>query len=1293
VVALRKVVIFFLLPIVLILLIGQWVVRSHFFVDNLRLILETEAETWMGRKMRIGRIDLRFFPPAAVIHDIAQDDSRPHSDIRAASVTVDLNLRSFFSKEVILSKITIDAPVLTLTPQGLREKPFLRDPVQEARMGVGKIVLTGGTVAYRADKTDPPATLPKSVESFSLRKLGVTVTPDAGMRRFTVALAGEAGEVVIAGHRRPIDRLVFSAIFREGAVDLENVWVASGKMEASAVGAMVAGEPLDLKITASVPLSEIPAWQGHTWSGAFTGSGRLTGRPPDVQFVGTAAAESVHLDRQEIGTLRADLKYRDGKWTASGLSGTFLSGAIDGAVEAGSSTYRVDLKYRKVAPKQALFLLHADLAKAIAKKVDLTGVTADGDLTLSGTGTTLKAIAASGGVVIRRPPGRSRPTMSDPWAQAIGLVQEARVRWIWSENRLALTGGEAHFSGSRATFSALRNGDGSIQVAVEQADVAPLASIWKIPATGQMQMAGTWTPHRHFSGTLSLADAWTLRDRPLGVAAARFVYADRRLTIRDGTLRDRQQEAGAWSSPEDRPHWRFGGALDFSQPHIPQFDFRVDISAADPQTVLSFFKVSIPLETRATGSLIAVGTPSAFSVTGPLQMNRGGWLYGESFSRGRLDLTVTEKKVRLGQVVLERRVAGVAAPTRLRGEGEIGYDGSYRLAAKIDRLRRSDRFPALSGEIQVTTKGAGTFHAPQLNIDLIGRSFVYNKTAIGDAVAALRLADKTLWIDGRIAKSRTTFHGRIDLVDRQPFSFSSRFADLRLDPFVRTQLPAGLADLQMTTTGHIEVNGHLAEPERISLDAILTDFSGRLKNSPFRNDGPIAIHAGQGIYTIDPARLIGDNTALVVYGTLVPLRFWNLFINGEADLNLLTGLTPQIRSGRGVAQLDLRISEAWKNPKIQGEVSLTQGIVRTTRFPSIYIAALSAVFNERILVLERLDGRVGGGPFEIEGQVDLAGFRPDRFAAQIHLHRVEVPLLADLSAKFDGVLHFDGSMTAQRLTGEVTVSDAIFTRRIDLKRFLLEIGKTKAAQAASPFDAVTLNLLVRGKENLWIQNNLARLPLEIDLSIRGTGGNPLPLGRVEIPSGHLYFQNNDFQIVSGTVEFLNMEKIDPTFDIRAKTQVRHPGVTDTTTGDLAEVRETDDDYLVDLTITGALSQFTVDLTSTPPLPEKDLQALLGGEATALIVSEFLERPIRKITGIDRVRIVPDPVKTSAGTRIVAEKRLLNGRLSVLYSTTLDASEEPLIRMIYELSPNLSLVGEQDERGRKGGDLRFQFHLR
>ncbi|WDT78064.1 MAG: translocation/assembly module TamB domain-containing protein [Candidatus Manganitrophus sp.] len=81
--------------------------------------------------------------------------------------------------------------------------------------------------------------------------------------------------------------------------------------------------------------------------------------------------------------------------------------------------------------------------------------------------------------------------------------------------------------------------------------------------------------------------------------------------------------------------------------------------------------------------------------------------------------------------------------------------------------------------------------------------------------------------------------------------------------------------------------------------------------------------------------------------------------------------------------------------------------------------------------------------------------------------------------------------------------------------------------------------------------------------------------------------------------------------------------------------------------------------------------------------------------VDRIQVDPftGGAKSSSGPRLTAEKRLLEDRLLVTYSATLDPSQEQLIRMIYELGKNVSLVGERDQDGQMGGDVRFRFEFR
>jgi len=57
------------------------------------------------------------------------------------------------------------------------------------------------------------------------------------------------------------------------------------------------------------------------------------------------------------------------------------------------------------------------------------------------------------------------------------------------------------------------------------------------------------------------------------------------------------------------------------------------------------------------------------------------------------------------------------------------------------------------------------------------------------------------------------------------------------------------------------------------------------------------------------------------------------------------------------------------------------------------------------------------------------------------------------------------------------------------------------------------------------------------------------------------------------------------------------------------------------------------------------------------------------------------------------KKLFDGRGLVVYSAPLDAAQQPLVQLTYRLSTRTSVLMEQDELGRAGGELRFRFRFR
>jgi hypothetical protein len=109
--------------------------------------------------------------------------------------------------------------------------------------------------------------------------------------------------------------------------------------------------------------------------------------------------------------------------------------------------------------------------------------------------------------------------------------------------------------------------------------------------------------------------------------------------------------------------------------------------------------------------------------------------------------------------------------------------------------------------------------------------------------------------------------------------------------------------------------------------------------------------------------------------------------------------------------------------------------------------------------------------------------------------------------------------------------------------------------------------------DVWLENNLARARLVGTLRLTGTNARLGVLGTVETAEGsEAYFRNNQFAITRGSIEFHDRYGIDPTFDLRAQSQVR--------------------EYLVKLHAFGRPAAPQVLFTSEPSLTEGDVLSLL-----------------------------------------------------------------------------------------------------
>jgi translocation and assembly module TamB len=282
-------------------------------------------------------------------------------------------------------------------------------------------------------------------------------------------------------------------------------------------------------------------------------------------------------------------------------------------------------------------------------------------------------------------------------------------------------------------------------------------------------------------------------------------------------------------------------------------------------------------------------------------------------------------------------------------------------------------------------------------------------------------------------------------------------------------------------------------------------------------------------------------------------------------------------------------------------------------------------------------------------------------------------------------------------SGDVLIKRALYEKRVEWKSMLLETFKGFSQRRKTEIGWIgetQLNIRFHGKDNILIQNNLAKIPIEVDTFIRGTPGQPQLLGRLEARTGVAYFRRNDFKIQHASVDFVDPNRINPILDIHAETRIR--------------------EYLIRMTVSGAADRASVTFISDPPLSETDVLSMLAlgktsadlkgkgadvgmGEAASFATGQFqdiFERRARSLTGLDRFQVDPYLSKDTSVPRVTVGKELVQDKLYFTYSSNVGTTTpDTVFRIEYVLDKHFSLVGEQNELGTIGGDVKFRFEFK
>jgi len=309
----------------------------------------------------------------------------------------------------------------------------------------------------------------------------------------------------------------------------------------------------------------------------------------------------------------------------------------------------------------------------------------------------------------------------------------------------------------------------------------------------------------------------------------------------------------------------------------------------------------------------------------------------------------------------------------------------------------------------------------------------------------------------------------------------------------------------------------------------------------------------------------------------------------RTDLAVFRPFFPRLRRLTGAVSGKLAFSGTIGAPKTNGRIDLKGGGFEwASGMPAIAKTEAALTFDGRSLQIDHLTGELGEGAFRISGGIGLTN--PANPSWNLQLHGEKVLLTSDekmrLGANLDATLKGDNS--AGTVSGDVRFVDCRIHKHLGITPLSL-VAPEEPPDAAvqppmapgtvpEPFARWALDLKIENLTPFLIPGKIGSGEIVPDISLRGTLGQPVPVGRLTLKNVQAFLPATTMDISEGRVDFLPDSPWIPLLDVRA-------------TAKTAGVE-------VQAYAFGPLNEKKLILRSEPPLSQASLVRLLAGEIAA-----------------------------------------------------------------------------------------------
>ena len=397
-----------------------------------------------------------------------------------------------------------------------------------------------------------------------------------------------------------------------------------------------------------------------------------------------------------------------------------------------------------------------------------------------------------------------------------------------------------------------------------------------------------------------------------------------------------------------------------------------------------------------------------------------------------------------------------------------------------------------------------------------------------------------------------------------------------------------------TISADAQLTGLIAAPEgTVNLHATGLRLHGQSGRAvpPTEIKGSVVFAAGQA--AVDLNLHAGTAAGLAITGS-VPMQSEREFaLHASGEFALATAnpfLEPDGRRIRGQATIEGDLTGTSASPSVAGSVSIEHGdfqdFARGAHLADISVTVVAA---DRSLRITKLLAHTGAGTVAAEGTI---GVLEPTVPVDLKLTAVDAqPFATDLlTARFDGTLIVKGgATTALNASGQLHIARADINIPNALPRevAVLDVRRPHAkppAPASWELAPINLDIGIDAPRAVFVRGRGLDSELGGDLHVAGTYTSPQVAGGFDMRRGTLSLAGASLKFSSGRVSFNGAgpkKTLDPTLDFLAEN----------VSGDVTAT----------LTVGGYASAPTIELTSSPDMPQDEIlsRLLFGIDAKQL----------------------------------------------------------------------------------------------